>query len=411
MVNHDTDLQRDLSSLLLEALENLPVVVLTGMRQTGKSTLLRTAAGLAGRRYVTLDDYAQLQSARTDPEGFLDGDDPITIDEVQRAPELLVAIKRAVDKKRTAGRFLLSGSADLSLLQGVTETLAGRAVYLTLRPFSLREKRGLTGEPAFLPRFFSAPKLPRAKELTAITPAEILAGGLPPVALRQVRNQSLWFRGFVQTYLERDIRDLAQIPDLAAFRRFLQLAALRTGQVLNLSELGRDAQLPASTATRWLSLLETSFAIARLPPFLGNRASRLIKAPKLYSGDAGLAAHLAGVDDLSPGADEPMRGALFETWAGHNLGSILEAHLPDAKLAYWNIQGRHEVDFVIESGRDCLAIEIRAASRWGERDLSGLKAFLEATPRCRAAVLAYNGTDAVKLGERLWAIPLSLLLT
>jgi predicted AAA+ superfamily ATPase len=405
-----TDAQaRDLAPSLLAALADMPAVVLTGMRQTGKSTLLTSTRGLSRRRYTTLDDFAQLQAARADPEGFLAGDEPLTIDEVQRAPELLVAVKRAIDKDRRPGRFLLSGSANLSLLKGVSESLAGRAVYLTLRPFSLRELRGLTDEPAFLPRFFAEPRLHRAAA-TPLRPEDVLAGGLPPVALRQVHDRELWFRGFVQTYLERDVRDLAQIADLAAFRRFLQLVALRTGQVLNASELGRDAQQSATTASRWLGLLETSFTAMRLHPFLGNRASRLIKAPKLYAGDAGLAAHLAGVDDLALSADEPLRGPLFETYVAHSLGAVLEAHWPGARLCFWNIQGRHEVDFVIESGRDCLAIEVKAAARWTERDLAGLRAFLEQTPRCRAAILACNGDQSVRLGEKLWAIPLATLL-
>ncbi len=402
-------LARDLVPSIVAALDDMPVVVLTGMRQTGKSTLLTTSAGLSERRYITLDDFAQLTAARDDPETFLAGDEPITIDEVQRAPELLVAVKRAVDRDRRAGRFLLSGSANLSLLKGVSESLAGRAVYLTLRPFSVRELRRRIEEPAFLPAFFADQRMPKG-HATPLRPDEVLMGGLPPVALRQIGDRALWFRGFVQTYLERDVRDLAQVADLAAFRTFLRLAALRTAQVLNVSELARDAHQSSSTAGRWLGLLETSFAVMRLPPYFGNRASRLIKAPKIFAGDAGLAAHLAGVDDLALSADEPMRGALFETYVAHSIGAVLEAHWPGARLGYWNVQGRHEVDFVIESGRDCMAIEVKAASRWGERDLAGLRAFLAQTPRCRAAVLAHNGEDAVKLGERLWAIPLATLL-
>src|SRR5438309_9331785 len=165
------------------------------MRQTGKSTLLTSTKGLSGRRYATLDDFAQLEAARADPEGFLDGDELLTIDEVQRAPELLVSVKRAVDRDRRPGRFLLSGSANLSLLKGVSESLAGRAIYLTLRPFSLRELRRRTSEPAFLPAFFEEPRTPRTRE-APIRPAEVLAGGLPPVALKQIRDAGLWFRGF-----------------------------------------------------------------------------------------------------------------------------------------------------------------------------------------------------------------------
>ena len=219
-----------------------------------------------------------------------------------------------------------------------------------------------------------------------------------------------WFRGYVQTYVERDVRQLTQITDLIAFRTLAQLAALRTGQVLVISALGRDAKLNAVTAGRYLNLLEASFLIRRLPPFLKNASSRLVKSPKLHFTDSGLAAHLAGITTLEPGRDDLLRGALFETYVAQNLAALLEAHLPDAQLAFWHEQGRHEVDFVIEANRKVFGIEVKAATRWKESDLSGLRAFLDRTPSCVAAVLAYNGTEAVKLSARLFAIPLGQLL-
>jgi predicted AAA+ superfamily ATPase len=219
-----------------------------------------------------------------------------------------------------------------------------------------------------------------------------------------------WFRAYVQIYVERDVRQLSQIADLVSFRTLAQLAALRTGQVLVISTLARDAKLNAVTTGRYLDLLETSFLLRRLPPFLKNRSSRLVKAPKLHFADSGLAAHMAGVTALEAGRDEVFRGSLFETYVGQNLAALLEAHRPDAQLAYWHEQGRHEVDFVIEAGRKVFAIEVKAATRWREGDLSGLHAFLERTPACHAAVLAYNGKEAVQLGERLWAIPIAQLL-
>jgi len=243
-----------------------------------------------------------------------------------------------------------------------------------------------------------------------VSEEEVLAGGLPPRCLGPADAAADWFRGYVQTYVERDVRQLSQITDLVAFRTLAQLAALRTGQVLVISTLARDAKLSAATAGRYLDLLEASFLIRRLPPFLKNRSLRLVKSPKLYVTDSGLAAHLAGVAELEPGRDELLRGALFETYAAQNLAALLEAHLPDATLAYWHEQGRHEVDFVIESGRKVLAIEVKAATRWSGSDLSGLHAFVERTPACVAAVLAYNGRDAVKLGGKLFAIPLGHLI-
>lgn len=406
-------LARDLAAAISDALEVLPVVALTGMRQTGKTTLLREQPGLRARRYVTLDDFGQLEAARSDPEALLAGNQPLTIDEAQRCPELLSAIKLAVDRDRRPGRFLLSGSANFALLHGVAETLAGRALYLQLHPLSRRELAGGGRRQLFLRALFQRARgaARRAVSSPVVAPDEVLLGGIPPARLGDRRGAALWFTGFEQTYIERDVRSLSQVADLVAFRRVLQLAALRTGQILNQSDLGRDAQLNATTTARYLGLLETSFLVVRLPPFLGNRASRLVKSPKLFLADSGLAAHLAGVDRLDAATDEPLRGPLYETYTCQNLVALLGAHWPEARLAYWHVQGRHEVDFVIEAGRDCLAVEVKAASRWNDRDLSGLRAFLEVTPNCRAAVLAYSGQELVRLAERLWAAPLGLVLS
>lgn len=401
-------LSREITPRLQQALRQLPVVVLSGLRQTGKSTLLQNEAWLArGHVYRTLDDFATLAAANSNPESLLA--DPTILDEVQRCPELLVALKRNVDEHRRPGRFILSGSANLALLGHVTETLAGRACYFTLHPMTRREQQGATAQQPFLVKFLSSLALPTGKT-NSLTEKEILTGGLPPACLGTADGMAEWFRGYVQTYVERDVRQLSQITDLVAFRTLAQLAALRTGQVLVISTLARDAKLNAVTAGRYLDLLEASFLIRRLPPFLKNRSSRLVKSPKLHFTDSGLAAHLAGINTLEPGRDDLLRGALFETYVAQNLTALLEAHVPDAHLGYWHEQGRHEVDFVIEANRKVFAIEVKAATRWNASDLSGLRAFLERTPACAAAVLAYNGKESVKLGERLFAIPLGQLL-
>lgn len=390
------------------ALRHLPVVVLSGLRQSGKSTLLQNESSLAtGRRYRTLDDFATLAAAKSNPESLLDA--PAVLDEVQRAPELLVALKTEIDRRRAPGRFILSGSANLALLEGVSESLAGRASYFTLHPMTRRERRSEISEEPFLKRFLRDGELPEGKA-DAVDDEEVLLGGLPPACLGSAESADEWFRGYVQTYVERDVRQLSQISDLVAFRTLAQLAALRTAQVLVISNLARDAKLNAATAGRYLGLLETSFLTTRLPPFLKNRSSRLIKSPKLHFTDSGLAAHLAGATSLEPGRDGMMRGALYETYVAQNLAALLEAHLPDARLAFWHEQGRHEVDFVVEDGPRTLAVEVKAATRWTDADLAGLRAFLDRTPSCQAAVLAYNGTEAVKLDRNLFALPIGHLL-
>jgi hypothetical protein len=205
-----------------------------------------------------------------------------------------------------------------------------------------------------------------------------------------------WFRGYVQTYVERDVRQLSQVTDLIAFQTFTTLEAMRTATV-------PSRQRPCS---RCSSLGHHS----RLPPFLQNRSSRLIKSPKLYMTDSGMAAHLAGVRTLEVGAREVLRQPFLETYVAQNLSAILEAHCPDARLTYWHEQGRHEVDFVIEYGQNVTAIEVKAAARWSAGDLAGLQAFLRRTPECTSAILAYNGTEAFDLGDRLYAIPLGHLV-
>jgi len=399
---------RAIARTIIDALENMPVVVLTGMRQTGKSTFLQTEPGLKERRYVSLDDFAQLEAAKENPEGFIDSNEPLTIDEVQKCPELLTVIKRAVDKRRRPGQFLLSGSANFSILKGVSESLAGRAVYYNMHPFVRREMDSKTGEAPFLKTFISEPHLPKIKTTLLITMEDILMGGMPTVCLGNIKNRGIWFKGYEQTYLERDVREFSQIGDIIQFRHLLHLTALRTGQLLSPSQLGRDAKMNATTASRYLSILEASFFIYRLSPYLRSRASRLIKSPKLYISDPGLACYLAGIRDL---ASDSIRGALMETYVAHNLMGIIDSNWPEAHIYFWNVQGRYEVDFVIEEGNRCLAIEVKSGSRWEERDLSGLRAFLSMTPHCVAAILAYNGTEAVKLGDRLWAIPLSRVLS
>lgn len=388
----------------------MPVVVVTGMRQTGKSTMLEMDRSLRGRNYVSFDDFAQLAAAREDPDGFVRSHDLLTIDEAQKCPEILTAIKRAVDEDRTPGRFLLSGSANFSMLKGVSETLAGRAVYFVLHPFTRREITGKALEKPFLRDFFDKLEVPDVKT-TPVDWREVLTGGMPPVCLHQAGDMGFWFKGFEQTYLERDIREFSLIGNVIPFRNLLHLAALRTGQLLSVSQLGRDAKLKAATAARYLSILEASFVIRRVSPYLRNRSSRLIKSPKMYVSDSGLACHLAGIRESDIEREHPLKGALFETYMAQNLAGLIDSCWPDAELGFWHVQGRHEVDFVIEDSGKCLALEMKSGTRWSEGDLSGLRAFLAKTPHCKAAILAYNGDSAVRLGERLWAIPLGMVLS
>ncbi len=332
----------------------------------------------------------------------------MTVDEAQREPDLFLAIKRSVDKRRTPGRFLLTGSANPSLLRGVSESLAGRAVYFNLEPMNRTEVRGEAGRQPFLFEFLENPSLPRKRKAKRITDSDVRLGGMPPVVLGEVSDPAVWFSGFEQTYIERDLRDVAAVENVIGFRDLMKLCALRTSQVLNIAELGRDARLEAKTASRYLGWMEATFIVTRVPPYLRNRASRVKKSPKLFVNDSGLVCHLAGFADLS---DSPIRGALLETYVRQNLNSILGTRLPAGKLFYWRTQGGKEVDFVAELGRDTIAIEVKAGANWSRSDNSTPREFLSVTPNCRAAVIAHNGDEALQIGERMWAIPLGLLLS
>ena len=402
---------RDINDVVSIALENMPVVVVTGMRQTGKTTFLCSQPELGHRSYVSFDDFAQLESAKSDPDDFIRREQPLTIDEAHKCPEIFTAIKRAVDKRKIPGQFLLSGSANFSVLKNITESLAGRAVYLAIHPFNRREiHRQTTSEP-FIKKFFENQEVGRKAARKPIGQEEVARGSMPTVCLRQVKDPVIWFRGYEQTYLERDVRDLSRIGDLSALRTLLRLTSLRTGQLLSPSQLGRDAKLSAATTSRYLSLFEASFLITRIQPYLGNKSSRLIKSPKLYLSDSGLASYLAGLELSASIRTDPLYGAILETYVAQNLLSILNAKWQNASLYFWTVQGRHEVDFVIEVGRSCIALEIKSAARWQEKDLAGLRAFLTTTPHCKAAILCHNGENAVRLGQKLWSLPISLVLS
>ncbi len=396
---------------VVEALRSLPVVVVSGLRQSGKTTLLRSDPKLRGRRFLTFDDLETLERARHAPGALLEGDEPLTIDEAQLCPELFPALKHAVDRRRRNGQFLLSGSANFLLLRSIAESLAGRATYLALHPLTHRERHDAIERVPFLVTLLESGKLPRKREFEPVRDSDVLSGGLPPAALGLAADTGRWFEGYERTYLERDVRALTQVADLVSFRRVLKLAALRTAQMSNASAISNEAKVPASTVARYLDVLETSFVTATLAPFLASKKSRLVKTPKLYSSDSGLAAHMCQVNDISSSANERMRGALYETYVFQNLRAIVERYLRRAELGFWNVQGRHEVDFVLATRKGVLAIEVKASSKWSPEDLSGLRAFADGRNDVRALVIATQGREAYALDPGVFVVPLGLLLS
>ena len=387
-----------------ERLRVMPAVVVTGARQTGKSTLAQELTP-GTRRYLSLDDLDVVDMARRDPEALVGGSTPVTIDEVQRVPQLLLAVKRAIDRERQPGRFLLTGSANLLLMRQVSESLAGRASYLTLWPMTRREQHSL-GSGGIWEQLLEAPDQ-QWPELVAAQPNEpedwkslVRRGGLPTPALHleSQRERAIWFDGYVRTYMERDLRDLSSIAGLPDFRRLMRAACLRLGQTVNQTGLGRDVALPQSTVHRYLNLLETSHLLVRVPAYSVNRTKRLIKSPKLYWNDTGAAMHLAQLN-------EPV-GAHLENMVLNDLLAWRDARLEQAEVLHWRTSAGEEVDFVVESGDCLLPIEVKASSSPRLRDAAHLRSFrTEYGPRARSGLVLHSGTDTRWLTPDVLAVP------
>ena len=397
-------LPRLVNSALAERMRVMPAVVVTGARQTGKSTLAEQLVPGA-RRYATLDDLDVLDAARRDPEALVGGTQPVTLDEVQREPDLLRAVKRAIDRDRTPGRFLLTGSANLLLMRQVSESLAGRASYLTLWPMTRREQRGL-GQCGRWEELFATPDaewrdlLSDEKESAEDWRMLARRGGFPTptLELTTASDRRIWFDGYVRTYLERDLQDLAAISALPDFRRLMRAACLRIGQLVNQTELGRDVALPQPTVHRWLNLLETSYLLVRLPAYAVNRTKRLIKAPKIYWGDTGVAMQLAETEE--PG------GAHLENLVLHDLLAWRDSRIERAELCYWRTAIGEEVDFVIETGGKLLPIEVKSTARPRIGDAAHLRTFrAEYGKKARAGLLLHTGNAIEWLASDVLAAP------
>lgn len=401
---NDRPLPRRAAVSLFERLQVMPVVVLTGARQTGKSTLAQDL-GAGSRRYLSLDDLDVLTLAREDPDALLGGEKPITLDEVQRQPDLLSAVKRAVDRRKEPGRFLLTGSANLALMRRVSETLAGRAAYLNLWPMTRREQLGLgaCGDWDLLiddppAEWIDGLEDSGAGDIDWRTHARVGGFPTPAIELSAARERAIWFDGYIRTYLERDLQQLANISALPDFRRLMRAASLRLGQMINQSDTGRDIALPQPTVHRYLNLLETSYLLLKLPAYAVNRTKRLIKSPKLYWGDTGVALHLAG-------SSEP-EGAHLENLVLNDLLVWRDTRLDRPELFYWRTTTGEEVDFVVEVEDRLLPIEVKSTARPRLSDARHLRVFLaEYGDRAPAGLLIHTGEEIAWLTGDVLAVP------
>jgi predicted AAA+ superfamily ATPase len=415
---HKKTIQRIQVPYLVDLLMHHPVVILHGARQTGKTTLTQLPEIGTGRTYLTLDDFQVLDIAQRDPIALFVGRDQITLDEVQRRPDLLLAIKSDVDQNRTSGRFLLTGSANLLLMEKASESLAGRAVYCSLPPLTWAEIEQVASGTC-LDILLKADSVGQVHELLSDdlivvqrTLAEaILAGGYPVPALSDNHAfRTQWFDGYVQTYLERDLRLLSATENLVEFRRLMQIVALRNGTLLNIASVANDAGLSPTTARRYMNLLEISFQIVRVPAYAVNRGKRLVKSPKVLWTDTGLAAFLAGLFDQDMLVESREWGHWVESWVGIHL--LIQASLknPRVSVFHWRTSNGHEVDFVLEWGQKLIPLEVKTTRRPTHKDLRGLHMFLETYPKANFGVLACLCEKPHMLSSKILAVPLTHLL-
>lgn len=350
-----------------------PIVAITGPRQSGKTTLAR--AVFRERPYANLEEPDTREFAQADPRGFLARfPKGAVLDEVQRAPKILSYLQAQVDEERETGRWILTGSQQFGLVGGISQTLAGRVGFLHLLPFSYAE--------------LSRVRRPGRLEET------LWAGGYPPIHDRGV-PPGTWLRDYVQTYVERDVRQMVNVRDLGTFQRFVRMCAMRAGQALNLSAMGADCGITHNTARGWLTVLEASYLAFTLPAWHRNLGKRLVKAPKLHFYDSGLAAWLAGVDGPAMLGLSPMRGPLFESWVISEVMKHRFNLLRDATCCYYRDSNGNEVDLVVTYGARTLAIEIKSGATLAGDWFRGLRRFADATGDA-TAVLVYGGDRSLE---------------
>ena len=393
---------------LLEALTDSPVVLIHGPRQCGKTTLTRMVGDKRGYTYFSFDDDVVRSAAERDPLGFVtDLPSKVILDEVQHVPALFSALKSRVDRERAPGQFLLTGSANVLLLPRLADSLAGRMAILRLFPMAQSE---LAGHPTdFLARLFRGQfQVRRVKRLGVDLAHRIASGGYPAALARTTaRRRTAWYQDYVETMVQRDVRDLARISSLDIMPRLLALAASQSARLLNIMELAGPFQLSRPTIRDYVTLLERVFLLEELSSWHSNRLSRLIKTPKLHMCDTGIAAAVLGLDADALMTDRMVLGRLLETFIYQELRRQASWQEDDIRFHHFRDKDGYEVDVVLERGaRDVAGIEVKAGATVTAADFRGLRKLAAAAgDTFRAGVVLYDGETSVSFGDRMYAVP------
>ncbi|MEZ5538270.1 MAG: ATP-binding protein [Thiolinea sp.] len=402
-------LKRHIQSDIQTYLQHFPSLLITGARQVGKSTL---ALNLGIDNYVTLDDIATYQSAKNDPKGFIKSlSTPVIIDEVQRAPEIFISIKEAIDQDRSPGRFVLTGSSNLQGFRNLSDSLAGRIGIVDLYGLSLSEI--YQSDLSLIDALFSADEL-KQPAVTDVT-ENILKGGFPEIqTLPNAKTRLLWFTSYIRTYIERDLHDISTIRNLDNFMRLYLALALRSGNLLNKADIGRDCQTDSKSLDNYLSILNNTYQVRLLKPYFNNELKRLVKMPKVYMLDSGILCHLLKITDLTELATSAGKGLIYETFVLSELVKAISYAEKPVDISFYRTSDGKEVDFILDNGHSLVIIEVKAAHSVTAADFKHLRYFIDAHSKpVQRAIVLYAGERILPFGEHdgvaLLAVPLGFL--
>jgi len=369
-------IKRILEQRLKEELSEYPVVTVFGPRQSGKTTMVRSS--FPGYGYVSMEDRETRDAAATDYKAFFaNHPPPLIIDEVQRLPEITSAVQTIVDSRRDlCGQFILTGSQQSQLAEAVDESLAGRTSILDLLPLSVAELPDGSGT----------------------STDEVLVRGFMPELYAHRKGVFNYYRNYFRTYVERDVRRLVNVKNLLQFERFVSLLAGRVGQIVNFSSIANETGVSTSTVSTWLSVLEASFLVFRLPPYFTNIAKRVVKSPKVYFTDVGLAAYLLGIEDHKQITSHPLRGSLFENMVVADVRKMFTNAGREPKMYFYRTEKGFEVDVIVATGGRLVPIEIKSSMTYGKNLIRNLEAYCAADSSATTPLLVYDGVEMNGLG-------------